>query len=633
MAKDYTELAKDIVAHVGGESNVVSLRHCYTRLRFVLKDESKADTDYLKVRDGIVTVVQSGGQYQVVIGNHVPDVYEAVLKNSNIAAGGSVDVTEEDDVKPAGTWFDRLIDLISSLFQPFLGVLSAAGMLKGLLAILAANGLAKTDGLYIILNTLGDGFFQFLPFVLALTAARKFKMSEYTALAIASAMCYPNLVAATKEATLFGMKIAFPSSSGYLSTVLPIILTIYVASKIEKWSKKVIPDVVKTFFVPMFTILLSVPLAFMVVGPVANTASQWIGDAFMAIYGFSPVLYGAVLGGLWQVLVMFGLHWGLVPLMFNDLAMKGFSIILVAAALPSFSQTGVLSAIWLKTKEKKVKEGIVPAWFSSVFGITEPAIYGYTLPMKTPFIISCITSAIVGAYLGFFNVTQYMTGGLGIFRFPSFIDPSGKDTTSVMHLAIGAVILVVISFVAQMFVKVPLLYGKEDLVKEPAKTEQVNKAVEIKEVKQEIVASPLKGKVVALTEVPDQVFASGALGKGIAIEPSEGKVVAPVKATVTTLFPTKHAIGLTSENGAEILIHIGMDTVSLDGVGFESFVSQGEVVEAGQTLVTFDIEKIKEAGLPVTTPVIITNTADFEDVLTTTEETVSSGDYLLTVVK
>ncbi|BAN60900.1 carbohydrate transport/metabolism [Streptococcus anginosus subsp. whileyi MAS624] len=283
MAKDYTDLAQDIVAHVGGKENIIKLVHCVTRLRFSLKDESKADTEYLKNRDGIVTVVKAGGQYQVVIGNHVPDVYAAVIKEAGISGEGSIDVDEGD--VPQGNLFDRFIALVSGLFQPMLGALSAAGMIKGVVAIMAACGVKSTDGAYVILNAAGDGFFQFLPLILALTAAKRFKMEKFTALAIGFALVYPNIAASFTAAkplytlfagtfieskiyaTFLGLPIIFPASS-YLSTVLPIILAIWVGSKIEKFFKRIIPDVVKVFVVPFFVILITVPLSFLVIGPV-----------------------------------------------------------------------------------------------------------------------------------------------------------------------------------------------------------------------------------------------------------------------------------------------------------------------------------------------------------------------------
>ncbi|HEM5273725.1 TPA: PTS glucose transporter subunit IIA [Streptococcus suis] len=636
MAKDYTDLATDIVAHVGGKENISSLKHCVTRLRFGLKDESKADTDYLKARDGVVTVVQAGGQYQVVIGNHVPDVYAAVQKVAGIAGDGSLDIDEGDGLK--GNLFERFIDLLSGIFQAFLGPLAAAGIIKGLVAIMASRGLTSDNSaIYAILNAAGDGFFQYLPLLVALTSARKFKMNEFTALAIGMALIYPTLpgsLAALKEAGLdnvFGIPFVLPTAGSYLSTVIPAILATWVASIIEKNIRKVTPDVVKLFVVPFVTILLAVPLTFLVVGPVANFISDVLSNTFTAIMNFSPLLYGLILGATWQVLVMFGMHWAVVPLAIMQVASNGMSSILVPALLPNFTQTGVLLAIMMKTKESKVKSVAMPAFISSIFGVTEPAIYGITLPMKTPFFISCAVSGVIGAATMFFNVTGYSVGGMGVFLYPSLVNPANGDMSGMIAAIILTVVAIVASFAIQMALPVPYLYGEPT---EKKSVEETKESVpELKEIKQEIIASPLIGKVVKLEDVPDAVFASGAMGKGIAIDPLDGILVSPAKAEVTLVFPTKHAIGLRTENGAELLIHIGMDTVSLAGKGFESFVQVGDQVEAGQKLLEFDLHQIKAADLPVITPIIVTNTADYEDILVTQESQINSGDYLLTTVK
>ncbi|HFI0403221.1 TPA: beta-glucoside-specific PTS transporter subunit IIABC [Streptococcus suis] len=636
MAKDYTDLATDIVAHVGGKENISSLKHCVTRLRFGLKDESKADTDYLKARDGVVTVVQAGGQYQVVIGNHVPDVYAAVQKVAGISGDGALDIDEGDG--PKGNLFDRFVDLVSGVFQPSLGVLAAAGIIKGIVAILSATlgWNATNSALYAILNAAGDGFFQFLPIVLAYNAARKFRMNEFTGMAIAMSLVYPTLpatVAGLAEAGLdkvFGITLQLPASGSYLQTVMPVLLAVWVASHVEKFMKKITPDVVKVFVVPFATLLITVPLTFLVVGPVANYISDLLSAGFTAVMGFSPLLYGVLLGTLWQVMVMFGLHWALVPLAILQFSQNGWSNILLAAALPNFTQTGVLLAIMMKTKESKVKSVAMPAFISSIFGVTEPAIYGVTLPMKTPFYISCAVSGIIGAGLSFFDLKNYAMGALGIFMYPGYVSPELGVTPMwiMMGFSLAAVVL---SFAIQMALPVPYLYGEptEKKTVEPTK----GSVPELKEIKQEIIASPLIGKVVKLEDVPDAVFASGAMGKGIAIDPLDGILVSPAKAEVTLVFPTKHAIGLRTENGAELLIHIGMDTVSLAGKGFESFVQVGDVVEAGQKLLEFDLHQIKAADLPVITPIIVTNTADYEDILVTQESQINSGDYLLTTVK
>ncbi|TLQ40527.1 PTS beta-glucoside transporter subunit IIABC [Ruoffia tabacinasalis] len=653
MAKNYDELAKDIVAHVGGEENVRDLRHCITRLRFRLKDESKADTEYLKKRDGVVTVVQSGGQYQVVIGNHVPDVYNAVINNSDIGGEAS---TEDDG--PKGNLFDQFIDLMSGLFQPFLGPMSAAGILKGVVAILGALGMTEANGAYALLNAAGDGFFQFLPFMIALTAAKRFKMNQFTAMAVIGAMLYPTLtnlaelpvlytlfegtvIESQITSTFFGIPIILPPG-GYYSTVIPAIFAIFIASRFEKWFAKRLPDTIKTFFTPFFTLLLSVPLSMLVFGPVATWLSDLIGAAFIALNGFSPILFGVVLGAAWQVLVLFGLHWGLVPIMILQVAQSGMSNIGAVINAVSFAQMGVMIAIYFKTKEAKVKQLSVPAIISAAFGVTEPAIYGFSLPMRTPFIISCIGGGIQGAFIGITGTMMYNMAGLGVFSIPAYIDPSGVDTRSLWMYLINIAVALLSGFVLTMFTKVPKLYEDEVDVattngvalNDTSNTSLIDETTTDDGLAaQEIIASPITGQAMPLSEAPDEVFASGAMGKGIAVEPTEGVVYAPVNATVTTIFPTGHAIGLTTENGAEILIHIGLDTVNLDGKGFEKLVENNQQVEAGQELVRFDIDLIKEAGYETVTPIVVTNTGNYSDVLVTNDPEIQQGDYLFTTVK
>lgn len=629
--KDYTELAKDIVAHVGDKDNVVKLVHCVTRLRFTLKDESKADDEYLKQRDGIVTVVKAGGQYQVVIGNHVPDVYDTVLQVSGIPGEGGIDVNKDDG--PKGNLLDRFIALVSGLFQPMLGVLSAAGMLKGVVAILAACGVSETSGLYIILYAAGDGFFQFLPLILAITASKRFKMNQFTALALGFALVYPGIASsfANGNVNFLGIPVIFPTSS-YLSTVLPIILTVYVGSKIEHLFKKIVPDVVKVFVVPFFVLLITVPLAFLMIGPVMNWASDLIGVIFTGIYNISPILYGLILGALWQVLVMFGLHWGLVPLAILELQQNPPGVILVASIAICFSQAGALLNIMIRTKESKVRELAIPAFISALFGVTEPAIYGVTLPMRIPFYISCGVSGIIGALTMFFNVYGYSVGAMGVFQYPSYVNPANGDMSGMWVMIALSALAVVLSFAVQMFAPVPYLYGGAKDASATTEEKVVEPVNDLKELKQEIIASPMMGDIVKLEDVPDEVFASGAMGKGIAINPAEGTVFAPANGEVTLVFPTGHAIGMRTENGAELLIHVGMDTVSLEGKGFKTYVEVGDKVQVGQKLLEFDLATIREANLPVISLIIVTNSADFDDVLTTQEARVNTGDYLLTTL-
>ena len=615
----YESLAKDIIKNVGGKENINSLTHCITRLRFKLKDESKANTDILKKMDGVVTVVKSGGQYQVVIGNHVPDVYADVCAIAGLGDGSSSEESGEK-MNP----LNRFIDVVSGVFQPILGVLCATGMIKGVNAILLATKLVTdTSGTYIVLNSIGDCLMYFFPIFLGFTAAKKFKLNQFLGIAVGAAMVYPTITALAGTTIHFlGIPVVMPSS-GYSSTVIPVIAAVYVASKVEKMFKKLIPDVVKTFLVPFCTLLVVVPLTFIVIGPITSTAGDLLGSVTSAIYNFSPIVAGLFIGGFWQVFVMFGLHWGLVPIAFNNLAVLGYDSVLAVSVPVCFAQVGVVIAIMLKAKNKKLKSLCVPAIISGIFGITEPAIYGVTLPRKKPFILSCIGGAITGGVVGFFGCKGYSAGATGVFALPSYINPAGIDS-SLYGMAIAMVVGLVAGFALMFF------FGKLD--PEDLTDGQVVETVEKTIMKEEILTSPIKGTVKPLSEVKDEAFASGLLGKGVAIEPKEGKVIAPADGTLTTLFPTLHALGITTDSGAEILIHVGMDTVKLEGKYFTAKAKQGDKIKKGDVLLEFDIKEIKKAGYSLESPVIITNFDKYLDIIETNKNIVESGENLLTVL-
>ena len=592
----YEKLAEDIIKNVGGKENVNSLNHCMTRLRFKLKDESKANTEILKNMDGIVSVVQSGGQYQVVIGNHVPDVY------ADVANVGGFEVSVSDSYEPAEKLspFNKFIDIITGVFAPTLGVLSATGMIKGFLALFVGlKMLDSTSGTYTILYSIGDCLFYFFPIFLGYTAAKKFKLNHFTGMAIGAALVYPALAGVTAPPaqplytlfsgtiiespvyiTFLGIPVILMS---YSSSVIPIILAAYVGSKIEKVFSKIIPDVVKTFLVPFCTLLVIVPLTFIVIGPVATWAGKLLGALTLSIYGLSPVVAGLFMGAFWQVFVLFGLHWGFIPILINNIVVLHADPIVALTFGTTFAQIGVVLAILIKTKNKKLKSLAVPAFISGIFGVTEPAIYGVTLPRKKPFILSCIAASIGGGILGAMGTKIHVMGGTGIFSIPSFISPDGMDRGFY-----GALISMVVSFGLGFLLMLFSGY-KDEEVSEKSKAENNEEVL----VKQEVVLSPLKGEVKQLSEVKDDAFSKGALGKGIAIAPVEGKVISPADGVLTTFFPIGHALGITSDSGAEILIHVGMDTVKLDGKHFTPKAKQGDSVRAGDVLLEFDIKAIK----------------------------------------
>jgi len=394
MSKDnYDELARDIIEHVGGEENVTDLRHCITRLRFNLKDENKADTDYLKNREGIVTVMKSAGQYQVVIGEQVAEVYEAIVNQSNI--GGDTSASEPNDNSDNNddrNVLDRFIDFISGVFQPFLMALAATGMIKGLVALLGTVGVDPESGLYQVLNFAGDGFFQFLPVMVAITAARKLKMNEFTALAITVAFLHPEineLMSGDVIYTLFsgtafespiystfiGIPIIMPPN-GYYSAIIPILVSVWLGSVVEKWVKNIIPGVVRSFLTPFFTVMIVFVISLIVIGPITTWASTLVGEFFLAVQGFSPLLFGALLAVAWQLLVIFGLHWGIVPIMFILLAEQGYETIGPAMVSSTFGVLGVVIALLIKSNSKKIRDVALPGAISLVFGVSEPTIYG-----------------------------------------------------------------------------------------------------------------------------------------------------------------------------------------------------------------------------------------------------------------
>ncbi|MFS0561276.1 beta-glucoside-specific PTS transporter subunit IIABC [Terribacillus sp. 179-K 1B1 HS] len=634
----YEQLAKDIIEHVGGRENVNSVVHCITRLRFKLKDEDKANTDALKNMDDVVTVLKSGGQYQVVIGNHVPDVYKAVTHVGGFT--GNEQSAQEDD-KDANP-FNKFIDIISSIFTPVLGVLAATGMIKGFNAMfLAFKWIEEDSGTYQILNAIGDSLFYFFPIFLGYTAMKKFGGSHFIGMAIGAALVYPTLSGLTTgdplytlfSGTLFespvhitflGMPVILMT---YSSSVIPIILATFFAAKVERGFARIVPSVIKTFVVPFLTLLVVVPLTFLIIGPIATWAGQLIGQATLSIYDLSPIIAGLFLGAFWQIFVIFGLHWGLVPISINNLSVYGGDPILALIFGASFAQIGAVLAVWIRIKQRKLKTLSIPAFISGIFGVTEPAIYGITLPLKRPFIISCIGGALGGVVLGITKTTGYMTGGLGIFAIPTFIGPNGFDLGFW-----GSFISIGVAF-ASAFV-LTMLFGftkennKPDTVGEPATPIQKEEKLAIGN---DVIASPFQGSVVPLSEIKDEAFATGALGKGVAIIPSEGKLYAPASGVVSVLFPTKHAIGITTDNGAEILIHIGMDTVQLDGKFFEAQVKQGDRVEKGQLLIEFDLESVQNAGFDITTPVVVTDVKGYNLVAATEEKQVKWGEPLLTL--
>ncbi|EPI2216473.1 beta-glucoside-specific PTS transporter subunit IIABC [Enterococcus hirae] len=621
---DNQAVGKRVWEAVGGEKNVNSLVHCATRLRFKLKDESVADTQKLKQDPDVIQVVQSGGQYQVVIGSNVADVYQAIVDEQGLTDQSG---TEDQSKNP----LNRLIDIISSIFTPFLGAMAAAGILKGFLSLATVLGWLSADtGAYQILFAAADGVFTFLPVMLAFTAAKKFKTNQFLSVAIAMALVYPaitQLAGAGGAVDFFGLPIVL-AQSGYTSSVIPIILAVWVQSKFEPLVKKVIPQFLQMIFVPMIVLLVMVPLTFLLLGPIGTVIGNGVGSLFNSIYSFSPLVAGLIMGSLWQVFVMFGMHWGFVPIMFLNIEQYGFDV-MVPMLLPAvLAQGGAALAVAIRTKDTKLRSLGISSTITSLFGITEPTVYGVTLPLKKPFVVACLSAGIGGAMIGFAGVKAFSSGLVSLLTIPTFISTNQAVESNVTMAILATALSFVLAFVGTLIV------GFDETVQdEKLETNQQTTAGDTISSARHNLKSPLSGKVLPLSDVPDKVFSSGAMGKGLAIDPEKGELIAPADGEITTIFPTGHAVGLTTKDGIEILMHIGMDTVELEGQGFETFVKQGDQVKAGDLLVRFDIEAIKAAGYSVITPIVITNTEHFADVLELNQEELIASEDFLAIVK
>lgn len=572
----------------------------------------------------MIQVVQSGGQYQVVIGSNVADVYQAIVDEQGLTDQSG---TEDQSKNP----LNRLIDIISSIFTPFLGAMAAAGILKGFLSLATVLGWLSADtGAYQILFAAADGVFTFLPVMLAFTAAKKFKTNQFLSVAIAMALVYPaitQLAGAGGAVDFFGLPIVL-AQSGYTSSVIPIILAVWVQSKFEPLVKKVIPQFLQMIFVPMIVLLVMVPLTFLLLGPIGTVIGNGLGSLFNSIYSFSPLVAGLIMGSLWQVFVMFGMHWGFVPIMFLNIEQYGFDV-MVPMLLPAvLAQGGAALAVAIRTKDTKLRSLGISSTITSLFGITEPTVYGVTLPLKKPFVVACLSAGIGGAMIGFAGVKAFSSGLVSLLTIPTFISTNQAVESNVTMAILATALSFVLAFVGTLIV------GFDETVQdEKLETNQQTTAGDTISSARHNLKSPLSGKVLPLSDVPDKVFSSGAMGKGLAIDPEKGELIAPADGEITTIFPTGHAVGLTTKDGIEILMHIGMDTVELEGQGFETFVKQGDQVKAGDLLVRFDIEAIKAAGYSVITPIVITNTEHFADVLELNQEELIASEDFLAIVK
>lgn len=627
FSMDQEKVAKEIVALVGGKENIAHVTHCMTRLRFNLHDDQLANKEMLEKTKGVMGTMKSGGQFQVIIGNDVAQVYKEIMKSTDVTTKQGHDKAPKKKQNPISAIFD----VIAGVFTPILPAIAGAGMIKGLLSLAATFGwMSPDDSTYLILNAIGDGAFYFLPLILAFSAANKFGNNPFVAVAVAAAVLHPQLTAllGTGQNTSFlGMPV---TAVTYASSVIPIVITIWLASYVEKAVDKAVHKSMKLILVPMITLLIVVPLMLIAIGPVGTIIGNGLASGITALFDHAGLFAGVLLGGTMSLIIITGMHYALIPIMIGTVAQLGYDYILPIMFVANLAQAGAAFGVFLKSRNKEFKSIAMSTSITATMGITEPAMYGVNMRLKKPFIAALIGGAVSGAFISLFNTKAYIVGGnAGLPGVPILIGET------FWYAIIGMIIAFVVGAVMTYllgFVDIPSNEAKE----EPRETEEmieIEKVVEIGHtlVKSEQIYSPLAGVVHPLQEVSDPTFSREIMGKGIAIEPAEGRVVSPVNGTVVSIFNTKHAIGLISDEGAEVLIHIGIDTVKLEGKHFTTHVQTGQQVKVGELLIEFDLHEIRQAGFETITPVIITNTDQYPEIQPSTQAEMKETELLLTL--
>ena len=617
--RDYEKLAVDIINAVGGKKNIIKASRCATRLRLVLKETTNEAKENVSALTGVITVVENGGQFQVVIGTHVGKVFDKVASELNLDSS----VIEED--APKASVLNRIIATMSAVFAPFIYILAAAGILQGCLILInMVSPSFSSTGTYEVLSFMSWAPFTFLPIFIAITASKHFKCNMFIAVACCAALVSPtwaeiaSRIAAGESIRFLGISLA---ETTYTSSVLPPLFLVWILSYVERFVDKKLPEVIKALFTPFICMVVMVPLTILVIGPLSDSLATAIANGYNYLYNLAPSVAAAVIGGLWQIVVIFGVHWGVTPMCLANYDLYGMDTFQAFQTMAVIAQAGAVFGVFIKARNKQTKNIALSAGVTGIFGITEPAIYGVNLKFKKPFICGCIAGA-VGAVVGsFFNIAYYAYAGLpGMLTVVNAITPD--NSKSIIGMLLGAAI----SFVgAIILVQIIGIGEKETESKKEDKSVEVKEGqpvlnTEVKEIK-----SPISGKVIELEKVNDPVFSSGAMGKGVAIEPLDNKVYAPVNGTIEFIADTKHAIGLLSEDGIEVLIHVGMDTVKMNGRGFNVKTAVNSKIKEGDLLLEFDRDIIEKEGYSLITPVVITNADNYEDKILCINEEVKNG--------
>lgn len=617
--RDYEKLAVDIIKAVGGKKNIIKASRCATRLRLVLKEITNEAKENVSALTGVITVVENSGQFQVVIGTHVGKVFDKVASELNLDSNA----IEED--APKASILSRVIATMSAVFAPFIYILAAAGILQGCLIVInMVNPSFSSTGTYEVLSFMSWAPFTFLPIFIAITASKHFKCNMFIAVACCAALVSPtwaeiaSRIAGGESIRFLGISLA---ETTYTSSVLPPLFLVWILSYVERFVDKKLPEVIKALFTPFICMVVMVPLTILVIGPLSDSLATGIANGYNALYNLAPAVAAAVIGGLWQVVVIFGVHWGVTPMCLANYDLYGMDTFQAFQTMAVIAQAGAVFGVFIKARNKQTKNIALSAGVTGIFGITEPAIYGVNLKFKKPFICGCIAGA-VGAVVGsFFNIAYYAYAGLpGMLTVVNAITPD--NSKSIIGMLLGAAI----SFVGAIILVQIIGIGEKEI-----ESKKEDKAVKVKEGQPVLnigikeIKSPISGKVIELEKVNDPVFSSGAMGKGVAIEPVDNKVYAPFNGTIEFIADTKHAIGLLSEDGVEVLIHVGMDTVKMEGRGFSVKTSVNSKVKAGDLLLEFDRNIIEKEGYSLITPVVITNADNYEDKALCINEEVKNG--------
>ncbi|TKD59417.1 PTS beta-glucoside transporter subunit EIIBCA [Bacillus sp. S2(2019)] len=621
------ELAGKIVKLIGGTENISQSWHCITRLRFNLNDESQVKVDELKTLDGVLGAQFQSGQFQVIIGAKVAEVYEEIDHLAGHSSNDSAPVKNTSKMNP----IEVVFDVISGIFTPILPAIVGSGLIKGSMALFVSLGwLTETSSTYQVLQIFSNAVFYFLPFLIAYSAAKKFKTRESLALALAGILLYPTMIegAAKGADPLNFLGLSIPLNN-YTSSVLPIILGVLLLSFVDKWITKAIPKSLSIVFTPVLSLMITAPLTLAFIAPIGNVSGQYLEIFFTSLFNFAGPIAGLLMGGLMPLIVLTGMHYAFFPSTLASFEKVGYDIMLLPMNfIANMAQAGAVLGVIIRTKRVETRSLALSTLLPSFFGITEPAIYGVTLRLKKPFYASLIGGAVGGCFYGLFSVKTTAFSIPGITSLPTYIM---KGTNNFQLALIG----IALSFIVSLLITILLGFQEsvtafnEQAAEKPNHTESTENQQMSKQTNPYEVQAPMSGKVIPLSEVNDSVFSSEMMGKGVAILPDKGVVQAPFSGKVVTVTPTKHAIGLVSDDGIELLIHVGIDTVSLNGQFFDVLVKEGDKIKTGDHLLSFDIEGIQSNHLDVVTPIIVTNSTQYLDVIHTGDTHVTAGQNKL----